>query len=65
MEDRIEPLSDPGAKEAKKSHTGVTAFGTARATNDLACNDQWVHAALCEIVVRGHAWQRHKDKEFR
>ncbi len=45
LEERVETLSGPRAKETKEIHARIGAFGTARATTDLACNDQRAHTA--------------------
>src|SRR5258708_6796090 len=61
---RIETLSYPGAEEARQSHTGRTAFGTARAAADFASDDQGTNTALSQIVVGRHAWIGQEHKEF-
>ena len=51
LEERIETLSGPGAKETKEVHARVGAFGTARAPTDLARNDERAYTALGQIIV--------------
>jgi hypothetical protein len=65
LQERIESLSGPGAKETKEAHAGVTARWTPCSPTDLARNDEWAHAALGEIVLRWNPRQRHKDEQFR
>jgi hypothetical protein len=40
MQERIDSLSHPGAKETEKAHAGMGARWTARSPADLARNDQ-------------------------
>ena len=51
LEERVETLSDPGAKEAKEIHARVRAFGAVRAATDLACDDQRAHPAFGQMMV--------------
>ena len=62
--ERIETLSSPGTEEARQSHAGGTAFGTARSSADFASDDQGTNTALGQIVVRWHTGIRHEHKEF-
>src|SRR5258708_6058894 len=63
--ERIETLSAPGAKEARQSHAGSAAFGTARPPTDFASNDQGTNAPFGQIVIRRHAGVSDEHKEFR
>src|SRR5947209_7806380 len=65
LEERIEMLRHPGAKQTGQTHTGVTAFGTARAPTDLASDNQRTNTALGQVVVRRNKRHGHKDKQFR
>lgn len=55
MQERIESLSHPGAKETEKAHAGMGARLTDRFPADLARNDQQAPPALGDIVVNWHA----------
>ena len=64
MQERIESLSHPGAKETEKAHAGMGARWTARSPADLARNDHQAPPALCDIIVNWHARDRHKDEQL-
>jgi hypothetical protein len=65
LEEGIEALSGPGAKEAKESRARVRAFRAARAAADLACDDQRAHTAFSQVIMGGRLRPGHKDEQFR
>src|SRR6266699_4572087 len=65
LAERIEMLSGPGAEKRGQTHAGVTAFGTASATADFACNHQRTNTALSQVVVGRDPRHSHEDKQFR
>lgn len=64
LSERVEALSEPGAKEAGQAHAGLTALGRARSPADFASDDQRTHTALGEVVVGGYAREGDKSKHF-
>ena len=62
--ERIETLSQPGAKERGKTHTCLRAFGRAGSSADFACDHQWANTALGQIVVCWNSRDGDKDKKF-
>jgi hypothetical protein len=65
LEEGVETLSGPGAKEAQEIHARVRACRAARAATELACNDQRAHRAFGQIIVRWDLGSGHKDEPFR
>jgi hypothetical protein len=64
LEERFETLNGPRAIGTKEIHARVGTFGAARASTDLACDNQRAHAALRQIIVCKHFEPRYKDEQL-
>jgi len=64
LQERVKPLSCPGAEATEEGHARLGAIGAARAATDLPRNDQGAHTALRQIIARWHLWSRDKDEQF-
>ncbi len=64
MEERIETLSRPGAKETEERHPRLGAVRAARAATDLARDDQRTNGAFGQVVVGRHAHLGDTGQQF-
>lgn len=64
MEERIESLSRPGAKETEERYTRLGAVRATCAATDFARDDQRAHTAFRQVIVRWNLWHRHEDEQL-